>query len=187
MGEAVEKKEEERSSAGRDGRGPDDEHAESTREDQEELPEPDEEPEEVPAPVALLGRLQDFVYYGIALILLLLGAAALGRTVTDFFSGREPFAERITQVVNGVLFVVIILELLRTVLAHFQDSTFHLKPFLIIGIISVVRHILTVGAELSIRDEETGGLFHRSDVELGVNALVVVALVVGLVLVRKTE
>lgn len=158
-----------------------------TREDQEELPEPDEEAAEVPAPVLALGKLQDLVYYGIALVLLVLGAAALAGTVVDFFAADDKFAERITHVVNGVLFVVIVLELLRTILAHFQDSTFQLKPFLIIGIISVVRHILTVGAELSIEEESGGDLFHRSDVELAVNALVVVALVVGLVLVRKTE
>lgn len=58
---------------------------------------------------------------------------------------------------------------------------------MIIGIISVVRHILTVGAELSRREEQSGELFHRADVELGINALVVLALVVGLVLVRQTE
>ena len=156
-----------------------------TREDEEELPEP--EGADVPPPVEFLGRLHDVLYFAIAVILLLLGVAALVRIVTDFISHDDDFAHRVTDVVNGVLFVVIVLELLRTVLAHFEDPTFHLKPFLIIGIISVVRHILTVGAELSIAEEEGGSLFHRSDIELGINALVVVALVIGLVLVRKTE
>lgn len=148
---------------------------------------PDVEETEVRAPVALLGHVENLVYYAIAVVLVVLAVAALVRTATDFVTVDEPFARRLTAVVNGVLFVVIILELLRTILAHFQDSTFHLKPFLIIGIISVVRHILTVGAELSLRPEEGGDLFQRSDIELAVNALVVVALVVGLVLVRRTE
>jgi len=188
VAEAVEKQEqEERESAERDGRRPGDERAERTRENQEEIPEPDAPEAEVPAPVAFLGKVQDLVYYGIALILLVLGVVALARIVADFVDQNEPFAGRITEGVNGVLFVVIVLELLRTVLAHFHDSTFHLKPFLIIGIISVVRHILTVGAELSLQNDEGGDLFHRSDIELAVNALVVVALVVALVLVRQTE
>ena len=194
MAEAVEEEKEDRTTAGGQARtreGGESQGQEAgqdpTREDREALPEPEEQPEEVPAPVAFLGRLQDLIYYGIAVILLILGAVALGRTATDFLSSGDRFAVRITHVIHGVLFVVIVLELLRTVLAHFQDSTFQLKPFLIIGIISVVRHILTVGAELSIEEEGGGELFHRSDVELAVNALVVVALVVGLVLVRKTE
>ncbi len=153
----------------------------------EELPDPGDAATDTPAAVTLLSRLQDVVYYGIAVVLLAVGAVALARTGLDFVAHDDVFAHRVTAAVNGVLFVVIVLELLRTVLAHFDDATFHLKPFLIIGIISVVRHILTVGAELSLEDEGGGGLLHRSDVELGVNALVVVALVVGLVLVRKTE
>ncbi|HEX6596588.1 MAG TPA: phosphate-starvation-inducible PsiE family protein, partial [Acidimicrobiales bacterium] len=165
MAEAVEEEKEDRKSAS--GQGGTREGGKSqgkeagqdpTREDREALPEPEEHPEEVPAPVALLGQLQDFIYYGIAVILLILGAAALGRTATDFFSTDASFTARITHVVNGVLFVVIVLELLRTVLAHFQESTFQLKPFLIIGIISVVRHILTVGAELSIEEEGSSEL-----------------------------
>lgn len=158
---------------------------------EEEPPEDEEAPghdeTEVPEPVKALVRFQDVAYYAIAVILLLLSLGALVHTVVDFFINDEVFAERVTGVVNGVLFVVIGLELLRTVLAHFENASFQLKPFLIIGIISVVRHILTVGAELSLQEEHGADLFQRADVELGINALVVLALVIGLVLVRETE
>jgi uncharacterized membrane protein (DUF373 family) len=116
-----------------------------------------------------------------------LAFAAMARIGFDFFTLEESFAKRVTRAVNEVLFIIIVLELLRTILAHFEDETFQLKPFLIIGIISSVRHILTVGAELSLAEEDTSKLFHRADVELGVNAMVVLVLVLGLVLVRKTE
>jgi len=148
---------------------------------------PGHETSDVPGPVRALVHVQDLAYYAIAVILLVLAAGALVHTVVDFMVHDEVFAERVTGVVNGVLFVVIVLELLRTVLAHFENASFQLKPFLIIGIISVVRHILTVGAELSLREDRGSDLFHRADVELGINALVVLALVIGLVLVRETE
>jgi uncharacterized membrane protein (DUF373 family) len=141
----------------------------------------------IPAAVTALARVQDVVYYVIAVVLLLLSAGALLHTIVDFVVHESVFAERVTSVVNGVLFVVITLELLRTVIAHFEDASFQLKPFMIIVIISVVRHILTVGAELSLKEENGGELWHRADVELGINALVVLALVVGLVLLRETE
>ena len=35
-----------------------------------------------------------------------------------------------------ILFVIIVMEILRTVVAHFDDAGLQLKPFLIIGIIS---------------------------------------------------
>ncbi|MFN2505532.1 MAG: phosphate-starvation-inducible PsiE family protein [Acidimicrobiales bacterium] len=78
--------------------------------------------------MAALDRLQDVVYYGIVVILLLVGAAVTVATVSDFLPHDDPFSRRVSDVVNGVLFVVIVLELLRTVLAHFEDDTFHLSP-----------------------------------------------------------
>jgi uncharacterized membrane protein (DUF373 family) len=85
-----------------------------------------------------------------------------------------------------VLFVIILMELLRTVLAHFEGGGLQLQPFLIIGIISAVRHILTIGARLTLSGEGSETAFQHSQVELGVEAGVVLALAVGLVLIRRT-
>lgn len=164
---------------------PDDADGEETRDDREAPPDPDAP--EAPAPVQFLGKLSDIVYYVIALVLLALAFLALARLGIDFVTHDDPFAKRVTVAVNGVLFIVIVMELLRTILTHFEDAAFQLKPFLIVGIISAVRHILTVGAELSLTEEDQSRLFHRADIELGVNALVVLLLVLGLVLVRKSE
>jgi uncharacterized membrane protein (DUF373 family) len=90
-------------------------------------------------------------------------------------------------VINSVLFVIIVMEILRTVVAHFDDAGLQLKPFLIIGIISAVRHILTVGAQVSLGGEGNAAHFRRTQVELGVNAAVVLALVLGLVMVWRSE
>jgi uncharacterized membrane protein (DUF373 family) len=46
--------------------------------------------------------------------------------------------------------IVVVLELVRTVIAPLEGGGFRLQPFLVIGIISATRDILTVGAELSL-------------------------------------
>ncbi len=51
----------------------------------------------------------------------------------DFLTSGEPFTVRVTNVINGLLFVVIVMELLHTVVEHFEFAGFQLKPFLIIG------------------------------------------------------
>jgi Phosphate-starvation-inducible E family len=56
----------------------------------------------------------------------------------------------ITKAVNDVLFIVVVLELLRTIVSRLEGGGFQLQPFLVIGIISATRDILTVGAELSL-------------------------------------
>lgn len=102
-------------------------------------------------------------------------SAAVSRRLDD---------EGLPRAVNSVLFIVVILELLRTIVARLEGGGFQLQPFLVIGIISATRDILTVGAELSL----TGGSgppLGRSMTELAVNAGVVLSLAVALVLVRR--
>ncbi len=137
--------------------------------------------------LAILEVGEDAVHLVVALVLMAVAVLVLYQYSDDFLTSSEPFALRVTNVINGLLFVVIVMELLRTVVEHFEFEGFQLKPFLVIGIISAVRHILTVGARESLGAKETGAAFEQAQIALGVNALVVLALVVGLILVRRTD
>ncbi|HKN91076.1 MAG TPA: phosphate-starvation-inducible PsiE family protein [Acidimicrobiia bacterium] len=135
----------------------------------------------------MVDQLEDVVHYIIAGLLLAIAAVVLYRTAADFLSPGHQFPVRITAAINGVLFVIIVLELLRTVLAHFETSELQLQPFLIIGVISSVRHILTIGARLTLQGEGTAEGFRHSQIELGVEAGVVLVLAVGLILIRRSS
>ena len=113
-----------------------------------------------------------------------LAGYVLYRTAVDFFNESD-YATRVISGINGVLFVVIVLELLTTVLAHFHDDGFQLTPFLIIGGISAVRHILTIGAKESLGSEGDQTQFRDAQVGLVVNAGVTVLMVIALVLVHR--
>jgi uncharacterized membrane protein (DUF373 family) len=89
--------------------------------------------------------------------------------------------------VNDILFVVIILEIMRTVIVRFTDGIFQLDSFLIIGVIAAVRHILTVGASLTMEKEKTTEYFNRALMEMGVNTGIVLALVFALFLSRAAR
>jgi uncharacterized membrane protein (DUF373 family) len=91
------------------------------------------------------------------------------------------------QGVNDILFIVIILEILRTVISRFTDGVYQLDKFLIIGVIAAVRHILTVGASLTLTAEKTDDAFQRALYELGLNALVVAALVFAIFLSKSAH
>jgi uncharacterized membrane protein (DUF373 family) len=148
---------------------------------------PEPRRERAARPLAVLDLLEDVVQFVVAAVLTVVAMVVLYQTVADFFRSTQPFPSRITDVTNGVLFVIIILEILTTVMAHFDYGGFQLKPFLIIGIISAVRHILTVGAQESLVGAESSVAFRRAQTSLGVNAAVVLSLVLGLILVRKTD
>ena len=75
----------------------------------------------------------------------------------------------------------------RTVIARFTDGIFQLDNFLIIGVIAAVRHILTVGASLTMEKEKTTEYFNRALTEMGVNTGIVLALVFALFLSRAAS
>jgi len=128
--------------------------------------------------------VEDAIYVLVAAVLIALAAVLLYRTVADALTGDQPFATTVTAAVNGVLFVVIVLEIYRTVVAHLEGGGFQLRPFLVIGIVSAVRHILLIGAQ-SI-SSETGKTFAHAQIELGVNAAVALGLVIALVLLHRS-
>jgi uncharacterized membrane protein (DUF373 family) len=134
--------------------------------------------------ISALVFTEDVIYLAVAVVLVAVASVLLYRTVSDALTTSAVFSDRITAAVNGVLFVVIVLELFRTVVAHLQGGGFQLRPFLIIGIISGVRHILLVGARsLSSESDKT---FNHTQIELGVNAGVALVLVIALVLLVRS-
>jgi uncharacterized membrane protein (DUF373 family) len=135
--------------------------------------------------IAALVFAEDFIYAAVAGVLVAIASVLLYHTVADALSTDAVFSERITAAVNGVLFVVIVLELFRTVIAHLQGGGFQLRPFLIIGIISAVRHILLVGARSL--SSETDKTFNHTQIELGVNGGVALVLVIALVLLIRSD
>jgi hypothetical protein len=58
---------------------------------------------------------------------------------------------------------------------------------MIIGIISAVRHILAVGARLTLSEEASAEQFRRSQIELALSSGVVLALALSFFLISRTD
>jgi len=69
------------------------------------------------------------VHYLVTLLLFGVAVVVLYRTGRALFDSQLPFPENVTTVVNGALFVVIVMEVLRTVVVHFEHTGFQLQPF----------------------------------------------------------
>jgi uncharacterized membrane protein (DUF373 family) len=91
------------------------------------------------------------------------------------------------QAINDILFIIIILEILRTVVARYTDGVFQLQNFLIIGVIAAVRHILTVGASMTLASGKSQADFDRAVIELGISTGIVVALVFAIFLSKASN
>lgn len=142
----------------------------------------------------------DSIIYAIVGICFFLGAIfALGYSFWDFASviftpqgffyspastPQTVAASAIIKLVSDLLLVLIIMEVLSTVIHYLKSHATSLRPFLFIGIISATRGILSIGARLSVETVKPDE-FYRSMIELGVNALAILALGITLKLLGR--
>ena len=98
--------------------------------------------------------VEDVFHIVLAVLLVLIAVGALGVTVWRAVTTQPFFPTGMIQSINDILFIVIILEIVRTIIARFTDGVFQLQNFLVIGVIAAVRHILTVGASLTLEPDK---------------------------------
>jgi uncharacterized membrane protein (DUF373 family) len=138
-------------------------------------------------PIKFVDMVEDIFHAILAVTLFIIGIFAFFYSVKRLFETAPFFPNGMIQGVNDILFIVIILEILRTVISRFTDGVYQLDKFLIIGVIAAVRHILTVGASLTLESSKSDTAFERSIYEMGLNALIVVALVFAIFLSKAAH
>jgi len=124
------------------------------------------------------------VEYAIVASLLLVAGIVLVRTVVSFLRYGSNFAEAVVSAIDGILVVIIILDIAYTVFGHLRSSTFPVRPFLVIGILAGVREILSASAHLTLSGPVTQRSFYDTLISLGVGVGVVVFLLLGLLILR---
>ena len=110
-------------------------------------------------PLKYVDTVEDVFHAVLALALLIIGIGAFFYTIERLITTAPFFPNGMIQGVNDILFIVIILEILRTVISRFTDGVYQLDKFLIIGVIAAVRHILTVGASVTLESGKSDQAF----------------------------
>jgi Phosphate-starvation-inducible E family len=96
----------------------------------------------------------------------------------------------IIKLLDHVLLILLIVELLYTVQVSFREHALVPEPFLLVGLISAIRRVLILTAEFG--EKRTGELSEAANsaqdffIELGVLTVLILALSISLVLLRKT-
>lgn len=138
-------------------------------------------------PLKYVDLVEDIFHAVLAVALLIIGIGAFFYSIERLITTQPFFPNGMIQGVNDILFIVIILEILRTVISRFTDGVYQLDKFLIIGVIAAVRHILTVGASVTLESGKSDTAFERAIVEMGLNALIVVALVFAIFMSKSAH
>lgn len=125
------------------------------------------------------------IEYAIVTSLLIVAGVVLVRTVASFFSyGRGSFSVAVIAAIDGILVVIIVLDIAHTVFGHLRSSVFPVRPFLVIGVLAGVRDILSASARLTLSGHLSESDFHNTLLSLSVGVGVVLFLLLGLLILR---
>lgn len=133
----------------------------------------------------IIDFFERIIYYGAALFLLVtIGLVFYDAAVTLVEVRSAGPLNTALQVLDKILLLFIFAELLGTITTIVRENEVQADPFLLIGLIAVVRRILavTVSIEQSLGTPEFEQLLY----ELGVLTVLVVALSGALYFVRRT-
>ena len=138
-------------------------------------------------PTKMVDTIEDVFHVVLTALLFLVALGAVIFTVQRLLTTTPFYPNGMLQAINDILFVVIILEIARTVIARFSTGFYQLSRFLVIGVIASVRHILSVGSSLTLSVGKTPEAFERGIIELIVNGGIVVALVLAILMTQAAE
>jgi uncharacterized membrane protein (DUF373 family) len=131
--------------------------------------------------------VEDVVYVGLGLLLAGCSLALLVSGLIIF--GQNLMAGSLTtnivSLLDRVLLILLVVELLYTVQVSFREHALVPEPFLLVGLIAGIRRVLLLTAELAHVQEQSEAVFRHFIVELLTLTVLIVALVISLVLLRK--
>ena len=140
-----------------------------------------------------LGKTEVLIYSLLSALLAVTTFAAMasaGRLLWDNLS-HWALATQTLRVLDELLIVLMLVEILHTVRISIRSHVLVTEPFLIVGLIAVIRRTLVISLEMAARTRDGGwtseseGLFRAAIVELGLLGLLILVLVFSITLLRR--
>ena len=143
----------------------------------------------VAKPVTRALELAENGVYTLAGLLLVAGAvivlgAIIYHLAADVGDGAE---SAVTEALDGLLLVFILLELLAAVRATMVEHKLVAEPFLVVGIIAAIKEIVVAAVDAKTKKGENSAAFDEAMVEIGVLGGIVLVLALSALLVRRKE
>jgi uncharacterized membrane protein (DUF373 family) len=131
-----------------------------------------------------VGWAERLLYLLVGAVLLIAAILIITYAIVNFFQRvGDDFLLAVLVLINDMLLVLIVLEILGTVRDFLATGSISVRISLYVGIISAIRRILAIGVQTTIGEGLDRAGFRDLMLDLGVNALVVLALAVALYLV----
>ena len=137
--------------------------------------------------VQALSLVEDIIYSCLGIMLAIYAFTLLVRGFNDFLhivAGPARSAQFV-DLLDQVLLVLLVVELLYTVQISFREHGLVTEPFLVVALISVIRRVLVLTAQLPELAQASEEGFRHSLMELGLLTLMIVVLVASLIVMQR--
>ncbi len=103
----------------------------------------------------IISNADDYLQFFIGFILLVIAAILTWQTLIAIpgMLSLDHYLDGTLIVIHDVMLIMIVLELLWTIITYLREHAIPLEPFLFVGIISSVRKMLLIGAQMSLHED----------------------------------
>jgi uncharacterized membrane protein (DUF373 family) len=137
--------------------------------------------------VGALSLAEDIIYSALGILLAVYAIALLVRGFINFIQLATGHASstQIVDLLDQVLMILLVVELLYTVQVSFREHGLVTEPFLVVGLISVIRRVLVLTAQLPELAQAQDASFRHAAVELILLTMMIVVLVGSLIFLQR--
>lgn len=138
-----------------------------------------------------LHRAENIILVLVGIVLILIAILLLLNSVLSLGSLLVPTAtadvrELAINILDSVLLVMMTMEIVYTVAVSLESHQLVAEPFLIIGAIAAIRRMLVITAESTRVEATNPAEFSNLLIELGLLALIVIAMAVSIYVLRRS-
>ena len=139
--------------------------------------------------VEYLHRAESVVLTLIAAVLAVLALMLLGSSVITMYGALVSGQVRdlAIEILDTLLLVMMIMEIVYTVALSLESHSLVAEPFLVVGIIAAIRRTLVITAEGTNLELSNPEAFRNTLIELGLLAVIIVALAVSIWVLRRSK
>jgi len=134
-----------------------------------------------------LSSAEDIIYICTALVLIVAAGTLLTFSASEFIAdfNNNPIGKNISHLLDGLLLVLMLVEILHTVGIFLKKRKLVIEPFLAVGIIAAIRRVLVITAEQVHPTPEHAAAFRMTMLELGLLAAMILSFVFCIFLLRR--
>jgi uncharacterized membrane protein (DUF373 family) len=134
----------------------------------------------------VLSSAEDVIYICTSLVLIVAAFTLLIFTGVEFVSSfNGNISKSISRLLDGLLLVLMVVEILHTVGIFLKKRKLVIEPFLAVGIIAAIRRVLVITAEQVHPTPEHAAAFRMTMLELGLLTAMILSFVFCIFLMRR--